>query len=75
MCRVFRHATGMTLHGYRHQLRLRFSLERLAARPDRVVDCALDAGFSSQSHYGAAFRKAFGGTPSAYVRSCASASR
>jgi AraC-like DNA-binding protein len=71
LCRVFRRMTGMTLHAYRHQLRLRWSLEALTARHDRgVVDCALDAGFSSHSHYGAAFREAFGQTPSDYIRSC-----
>jgi AraC family transcriptional regulator len=71
LCRVFRRVTGMTLHAYRHQLRLRWSLEPLLARHDRgVVDCALEAGFSSHSHYAAAFRRAFGQTPSDYIRWC-----
>lgn len=68
LCRVFRQLTGCTLHEYRHQLRLRWSLEQLEAGLDRaIVHCALDAGFSSHSHYGAAFRRSFGQTPSEYA--------
>jgi len=64
LCRVFQRRTGCTLHEYRHQLRLRWSLEQIVARPRHaLVQCALDAGFSSHSHWGAAFRKAFGVTP------------
>lgn len=68
LCRVFRQLTGCTLHEYRHQLRLRWSLEQLEAGRDRaIVHSALDAGFSSHSHYGAAFRRMFGQTPSEYA--------
>jgi AraC-like DNA-binding protein len=68
LCRAFRQLTGCTLHEYRHQLRLRWSLEQLEAPgPRAIVHCALDAGFSSHSHYGAAFRRSFGQTPSAYA--------
>jgi len=68
LCRVFRQLTGCTLHEYRHQLRLRWSLEQLEAGRDRaIVYSALDAGFSSHSHYGAAFRRTFGQTPSEYA--------
>jgi AraC-like DNA-binding protein len=63
LCRVFQRSTGTTLHEYRHQLRLRWSLEQMASRPHALVQCALDAGFSSHSHWGAAFRQAFGETP------------
>jgi AraC-like DNA-binding protein len=68
LCRVFQRLAGCTLHEYRHQLRLRWSLEQLVERPRRtLVQCALDAGFSSHSHYGAAFKKAFGQTPSEFL--------
>jgi AraC-like DNA-binding protein len=64
LCRVFERTTGTTLHEYRHQLRLRWSLEQmLMVRSGGLVQCALDAGFSSHSHWGAAFREAFGETP------------
>lgn len=68
LCRVFRRRTGLTLHEYRTQLRLRLALERLSEpRPD-LTRTALDLGFSSHSHFTAAFRQAFGLTPSAFVR-------
>ena len=69
LCRVFQRTTGCTLHEYRHQLRLRWSLERLGATPRALVQCALDAGFSSHSHWGAAFREAFGATPTQVLAS------
>lgn len=69
LCRVFQRVTGTTLHEYRHQLRLRWSLEQIAVRPHALVQCALDAGFSSHSHWGAAFRKAFGETPTQVLAS------
>jgi len=69
LCRVFQRLAGCSLHEYRNQLRLRSSLEHLGLRPHRaLVRCALDAGFSSHSHYGSAFKRSFGQTPSAFVR-------
>jgi AraC family transcriptional regulator len=68
LCRVFRRLAGCSIHEYRRQLRLRWSLERLNTRqPRSLVDCALEAGFSSHSHYGSAFRRSFGQTPSAFA--------
>lgn len=69
LCRVFHRGTRTTLHEYRHQLRLRWSLEQIAVRPHALVQCALDAGFSSHSHWGAAFRRAFGETPTQVLAS------
>jgi len=68
LCRVFRRHTGMTLHAYRTELRLRHALERLLERRAHITQIALDLGFSSHSHFTAAFRRAFGLTPSAFVR-------
>jgi AraC-like DNA-binding protein len=64
LCRAFRAATGFTLHGYRNHLRLRHALERVADGED-LTRLALDLGFSSHSHFSAAFRGLFGVTPSA----------
>jgi AraC-like DNA-binding protein len=50
---------------YRLRLRLLASLERVRAG-DPLVDIALAHGFSSHSHFSAAFRAAFGMTPSAW---------
>ena len=63
LCRTFRAATGQTLHDYRTQVRLRGALEQLESGRD-LTRVALDAGFSSHSHFTAAFRRTFGGTPS-----------
>jgi len=68
LCRVFRAATGETIHQRREALRLRASLERLEDPRSRILDIALDLGFSSQSHFGAAFARGFGLTPAAYRR-------
>lgn len=62
LTQVFQQVEGLPL--YRYQLRL-----RLARALDLLGDCedltalALDLGFSSHSHFSAAFRKAFGKTP------------
>ena len=64
LCRIFRGETGITMHQYRHQLRLRSSLE-LVQRTDRsLVRIALELGFSSHSHFTSAFHRGFGLTPS-----------
>lgn len=68
LCRVFRRHTGMTLHAYRTELRLRHALERLLEGRTPITQTALELGFSSHSHFTAAFRRAFGLTPSAFVR-------
>ena len=64
LCRMFHRATGKTLHQYRSQLRVRASLERVCESRDPIIEIALDAGFSSHSHFTSAFHREFGGTPS-----------
>lgn len=65
LTQAFRQVEGMPL--YRYHLRL-----RLARALDLVADCedvaalALDLGFSSHSHFSAAFRQAYGRTPSEF---------
>ncbi|MDQ6892606.1 MAG: AraC family transcriptional regulator [Acidobacteriota bacterium] len=63
LCRTFRRETGSTVHRYRNRLRLAASLELLRQTPGGVTDVALSLGFSSHSHFTAAFRKEYGGTP------------
>lgn len=60
--RLFREHTGRTIHDYRTDLRLRASLDRFGERDLSAV--AADLGFSSHSHFTAAFRRAFGTAPS-----------
>jgi len=67
LARVFRARTGYSLHGYRRQLRLRASLDRLAEGA-AVTETAFALGFASHSHFTDAFRSVFGVAPTA-VRS------
>lgn len=68
LCRVFRRHTRLTLHEYQTELRLRHALDELQERGADISQIALDVGFSSHSHFTAAFRRRFGLTPSAFVR-------
>lgn len=65
LSRIFRRQTGVTLHAYQAHLRLTAALEAVAVPEADLTDVALDLGYSSHSHFTAAFRKAFGVTPSA----------
>jgi len=60
---VFRAVTGLTISGYRTQLRVRAALERVLAGDD-LTATALSLGFDSHSHFTYAFRRTFGGPPS-----------
>ena len=71
LARVFKAGTGLTLHAYLNQLRLRASLERLTERRTDLSELALDLGFSSHSHFTDAFRRAFGASPSVIRRAAA----
>ncbi len=65
LCRVFKEQTGTTIHAYRRDLRLRAALERLDPSTGGISRLAHQCGFSSHSHFTAAFRRLFGFTPSA----------
>jgi AraC-like DNA-binding protein len=65
LCRSFRRATGLSLHAYRDEVRLRLALERLEDDERDLSRLALDLGYSSHSHFTAAFRRTFGKPPSA----------
>lgn len=65
LCRVFRQATGRTLHEHRLELRLRVALERLERSCIGLSQLAAELGFSSHSHFTAALRRQHGLTPSA----------
>ncbi len=64
LCRLFRRDTGMTLHAFRHELRLRRSLEFVAGAPGDLLGVALALGYSSHSHFTSAFNSSFGVVPS-----------
>lgn len=68
LCRSFRRATGLTLHEYRDQVRLRIALERIGDGERDLSQLALALGYSSHSHFTASFRRAFGAPPSSARR-------
>jgi len=63
LCRIFRQYTGLTIHQYLTQIRLRTALEWMAEAECSLTDLAFRLGFSSHSHFTMAFRKAFGVPP------------
>ena len=64
LARIFRNATGFSLHGYRKQLRLRLALDQLAAPDVDLTALAHSLGFASHSHFTDTFRQTFGVAPS-----------
>ena len=64
LARIFQQQTGVPVHRYLTQLRLRVSLERLAEGANDLTALALELGFSSHSHFTDAFRREFGASPS-----------
>lgn len=64
LCRLFRRRTGLTLYHYRLELRARAALERLESDHPGLSRLALELGFSSHSHFSAAFRRSVGMAPS-----------
>ena len=68
LTQLFRQIEGMPLYRYQLRLRLACSLD-LLGRYDDLTRLSLDLGFSSHSHFTAAFRQAYGRTPAEFQRS------
>jgi AraC family transcriptional regulator len=68
LTQVFQQVEGIPLYRYHLRLRLARALDLLAQCDDLTV-LSLDLGFSSHSHFSAAFRQAYGRTPSEFRRS------
>ncbi|HEY2472359.1 MAG TPA: helix-turn-helix transcriptional regulator [Terracidiphilus sp.] len=68
LTQVFQQVEGMPLYRYQLRLRLARSLD-LLDRFDDLTELALEVGFSSHSHFSAAFRQAYGRSPSEFKRS------
>ena len=62
LTQVFQQVEGLPLYRYHLRLRLARALDLLAERED-LSGLAQDLGFSSHSHFSAAFRQAYGVTP------------
>jgi AraC family transcriptional regulator len=64
--RTFERLTGITPHQYGRRARLRDAASRLAAEREKVLDIALDCGFSDVSNFNRAFRGEFGVSPQGF---------
>ena len=65
LTQVFQQVEGLPLYRYHLQLRLARALD-LLDQYDDLTELSLELGFSSHSHFSAAFRKAYGRTPSEF---------
>ncbi|HZX71251.1 MAG TPA: AraC family transcriptional regulator, partial [Rhodanobacter sp.] len=65
LTQAFQQVEGMPLYRYHLRLRLARALDLIADCED-VAALAQDLGFSSHSHFSAAFRQAYGRTPTAF---------
>jgi AraC family transcriptional regulator len=68
LTQVFQQVEGMPLYRYQLHLRLARALD-LLAQYDDLTTLSLDLGFSSHSHFSAAFREAYGQSPSEFKKS------
>lgn len=65
--RLFQKQTGMRFGQWRQQARLLRALEQLA-HGSKVIDVAMENGYTSQSAFTAMFKKHFGTTPTAFYQ-------
>lgn len=68
LTQVFQQVEGLPLYRYHLRLRLARALD-LIAQHDDLSALALNLGFSSHSHFTAAFKQAYGRSPSAFKQS------
>jgi AraC-like DNA-binding protein len=68
LTQVFQQTEGIPLYRYQLRLRLARALD-LIPRYDDLSTLAADLGFSSHSHFTAAFRQAYGRSPTAFRQS------
>jgi AraC family transcriptional regulator len=68
LTQVFQQTEGIPLYRYQLRLRLARALD-LITRYDDLSSLAAELGFSSHSHFAAAFRQAYGRSPAAFRQS------
>lgn len=68
LTQAFAQAEGVPLYRYQLRLRLARALDLLASYDD-LAALGMELGFSSHSHFSAAFRQAYGRTPAQFQRS------
>jgi AraC family transcriptional regulator len=64
--RLFKQSTGLTPYQYVLQQRIERAKQLLRQGNRAIADVALECGFTSQSNFTRAFRRATGMTPKAY---------
>ncbi|GGF50073.1 hypothetical protein GCM10011611_65610 [Aliidongia dinghuensis] len=70
LTQVFQQVEAVPLYRYQLRLRLARALDLLGEYDD-LTTLGMDLGFSSHSHFSAAFRQAYGRTPAEFQRSAA----
>ena len=68
LTQLFQQVEGLPLYRYQLRLRLARALD-LLAQYDDLTTLSLDLGFSSHSHFSAAFRQVYGRSPSEFKQS------
>ncbi|RUW50581.1 MULTISPECIES: AraC family transcriptional regulator [unclassified Mesorhizobium] len=68
LTQVFQQVEAMPLYRYHLRLRLARALD-LLGRYDNLTTLGMDLGFSSHSHFSAAFKQVYGRTPAEFQRS------
>jgi AraC-like DNA-binding protein len=68
LTQVFQQVEAMPLYRYQLRLRLARALD-LLGECDDLTTLSMDLGFSSHSHFSAAFRQVYGRTPAEFQRS------
>ena len=66
LARVFRRQTGGTIGEYVRRLRVEFACRRISVSNDSLIEIALAAGFTDQSHFARTFKNHLGVTPGEY---------
>lgn len=62
-CRVFKRVTGLSIHRYHQEIRLRHALAWLLETSRPIAAIAVEVGFSNQAHLTNMFRRRFHTTP------------
>ena len=74
LARMFRRATGSSLHAHRTRLRMVEALRRIERGERDLAQLALGLGFSSHSHFTSVFRRTYGVAPAQLRRNLVAAS-